>query len=220
MVPPLFAYYGVFTSDEQFVREAVRQCQSYSVLLATPSGLWRHIKSVGVRPSGERERDDDGCWSTSNGWVAAGIARVLATIRASKFVSRMRDEQRALMGMAEGIVRGAMKHDTDVSGLLRNYLDDESWWGEVAGTALLAAAVFRMAVLEPEVCEKYTDWAERKLVAVFRHIDEETGVAAPVVNALKEDQRDPLDGTNPEGQAFVVLMYAAWRDWRAGFKTP
>ena len=215
MLPPFFAYYGVYRHDEEIVREAVCQCRLYCELLGTASGLWMHITSVGEHAPGEREDDDKGFWSTSNGWAAAGMARVLATIRGATFATQMQEEQRSLVEMIEGIVRGAIDEDTDDSDLLRNYLGDETWWGEVAGTALLTATVFRMAVLEPSVFgTKYTDWASRKVYAVGRHIDRETGIAAPIVNALNERQRNPLDGTNPEGQAFVVLMYAAWRDWK------
>ncbi|KAF3001502.1 hypothetical protein E8E13_008952 [Curvularia kusanoi] len=215
MLPPFLAYYGVFMHDESLVREAVRQCHLYRDVLQTASGLWMHIVSVGEHVSGERAEDDEGLWSTSNGWAAAGMTRVLATVRGAGIGERMREEQRALVEAIEGIVCGAMEVDKDGSGLLRNYLDDATWWGEVAGTALLTAIVFRMAVLEPCVFgETYTNWALRKIDAVSHHIDKETGVAAPVVNALKERQRVPLKGTNPEGQAFVVLMYAAWRDWK------
>ncbi|KAJ4990199.1 hypothetical protein SVAN01_04290 [Stagonosporopsis vannaccii] len=214
MVPPLLAYYGVYSSDDEMMREAVRQCQLYHELLVTPGGLWRHIANAGAPTPGERKTDDDGCWSTSNGWAAAGMARVLATLRNSGLAERMQDEQRVLMEMVEGIIKGTVEQDTDASGLLRNYLGDEVWWGEVAGTALLAAAVFRMAVMAPEVFGKYAGWAVEKMRVVSHNIDKETGIAAPVVNALNEGQRTSLDGTNPEGQAFVVLMYAAWQDWK------
>jgi rhamnogalacturonyl hydrolase YesR len=216
MVPPFLAYYGAYTDDESMMREAVRQCRLYCGMLGMENGLWKHIVSVGDKVPGEREEDDAGAWCTSNGWAAAGMARVLATIRHSRFAGQLREEQSSLVEMIEGIVSGAMGEDTDSSGLLRNYLGDESWWAEVAGTALLAATVFRMAVLEPAVFEiRYTNWALQKMTTAGQHIDEETGIAAPVVNALKESQRTPLDGPNPEGQAFVVLMYAAWRDWGA-----
>lgn len=216
MVPPLFAYYGVYEDDEGLVREAVRQCCLYREILGTEKGLWKHIASVGEHTPGEREEDDEGLWSTSNGWAAAGMTRVLAAIRGARFVEQMQEEQRSLVEMIEGIVRGAIDEDTDDSGLLRNYLGDDTWWGEVAGTALLAATVFRMAVLEPDIFgTKYKDWASRKMDTVGRYIDIETGIAAPIVNALKESQRTPLSGPNPEGQAFVVLMYTAWRDWKA-----
>ncbi|XPS70751.1 hypothetical protein M3J07_002953 [Ascochyta lentis] len=214
MVPPFLAYYGVCTDEEEMVREAVRQCCLYCELLRTESGSWMHVVSVGDRVSGERGGDDRGLWSTSNGWAAAGMARVLATVRGSRLAEQMREEQRWLVKMIEGIVGGAMAFDTDASGLLRNYLDDETWWGKVSGTALLAATVFRMAVLEPDVFgSKHTDWALQKMETVRRCISEETGVASPAVNPLKESQRTPLEGVSPEGQAFVVLMYTAWRDW-------
>jgi rhamnogalacturonyl hydrolase YesR len=215
MVPPFLAYYGVYTQDVNMIREAVKQCCLYHELLGTETGLWKHILTVGVQAPGEREEDDAGLWSTSNGWAAAGIARVLATILGSDLGVQLRGEQRLLVELVEGIVRGAMAVDKDDSGLLRNYVDDETWFGEVAGTALLAATAFRMAVLVPSIFDtSYTDWALRKMDAVGQCVDLETGIAAPVVNPLKESQRAPLSGSSPEGQAFVVLLYAAWRDWR------
>lgn len=143
------------------------------------------------------------------------MARELATIRGSTFAAQMIDEQRLLREMIEDIVCGAVEADTDGSGLLRNYLNDATWWGEVAGTALLTATIFRMAVMVPDVfgAIKYIDWASRKVEVVGHHIDE-TGTVAPVVNALNEGQAKPLQGVNPEGQAFVVLMHTAWRDWK------
>ncbi|KAJ4400196.1 hypothetical protein N0V91_008874 [Didymella pomorum] len=146
MVPPFLAYYGVYTHVADKLREAVEQCRLYYELLSTETGLWKHILTVGERVQGEREEDDAGMWCTSNGWAAAGMARVLATIVGSGLGEQLREEQRLLVEMVEGIVRGALAVDTDCSGLLRNYVDDETWFGEVAGTALLAATVLRMAV--------------------------------------------------------------------------
>jgi rhamnogalacturonyl hydrolase YesR len=174
-----------------------------------------HIVNAGKPAPGEREGDDRGFWSTSNGWAAAGMARILATVRESKFTEHMQEMQSSLVDMIRDIVSGAMLLDTDGSGLLRNYLDDETWWGEVAGTALSAATAFRMTVLEPDIFgSKYTDWALQKMNVVGRCLNVDTGIASPVVNSLKESQRTPLSGPNPEGQAFVVLLYAAWRDWK------
>ncbi|KAJ4324832.1 hypothetical protein N0V94_001061 [Neodidymelliopsis sp. IMI 364377] len=215
MAPPFLAYYGVYKDDELLVREAVRQCSSYRELLSTESGPWMHIVNAGKPAPGEREGDDRGFWSTSNGWAAAGMARILTTVRGSKFAEHLHEMQSSLVEMIKDIVNGAMHLDTDGSGLLRNYLEDETWWGEIAGTALLAATAFRMAVLEPEIFKsKYTDWALQKMNAVGQCLDVDTGIASPVVNSLKESQRTPLSGPNPEGQAFVVLLYAAWRDWK------
>ncbi|KAI4651672.1 uncharacterized protein J4E79_009153 [Alternaria viburni] len=199
MVPPAIAYHGVVTSDTGMVKESVQQCRLYCEVLGTSKGYWRHIANDEGTDS---VKSDDGAWCTSNAWAAAGMTRVLATLRKSQYQSETADEQSTLLDMTKDILDGAIEADTDASGLLRNYLDDETWFAEVAGTALMAATVFRIAVLEPGT------FGER------RHLDEETGVAAPVVNSLKEGQRTPLNGINPEGQAFVVLLYAAWRDWR------
>lgn len=214
MVPPFFAYYGVYKDDERMVREAVQQCRLYREVLGTKRGPWKHIVSTVDSATGERKGDDNGLWSTSNGWAAAGMARTLAALRSSRFAEQMREEQNLLVEMINSILCGAMKFDTDVSGLLRNYLDEETWWGEVSGTALMAATVFRMAVLEPRIFgAEYSDWALRKMCIVGQCIDADTGIIVPVVNPLQESQKTAMNGVSPEGQAFVVLMYVAWQDW-------
>ncbi|KAF2707751.1 hypothetical protein K504DRAFT_43264 [Pleomassaria siparia CBS 279.74] len=100
--------------------------------------------------------------------------------------------------------------------LLRNYLDDESWWGEISGTSLLAATAFRVAVVAPDVFgEAYTSWAQAKLDVVDGKIDEATGIVGPAINPLNWHDREQYFGASPEGQSFVVLMHAAERDWKA-----
>jgi rhamnogalacturonyl hydrolase YesR len=211
MVPPFLAYYGIFTNDTSYVKEAVAQCELYCEILRTESGCWKHIVN---QEEGVGRKKDEGLWSTSNGWAAAGMCRVLATIKKSRL--EMKREEMALVHMIRDILDGAMKFDTDSSGLLRNRLDDETWFGDAAGTALLAATVLRVAVLEPEVFGAvYSDWAVQKMETIKRCVDEETGIVGPVVNPTKDDQRTPLDGVSPEAQAFVVLLNAAWRDWKA-----
>jgi hypothetical protein len=211
MVPPFLAYYGVIAGDEKYVHEASRQCELYSEFLETEHGCWRHIVNA---EEGVRRKKDEELWSTGNGWAAAGMARVLATVRKSAFETV--NAEQALVNMIQRIINGVMTFDTDDSGLLRNRLNDETWFGEAAGTSMLAATVFRMAVLEPRTFgESYTQWAVRKMEVVSRCVDTETGIVGPVVNPTKDEHRAPLDGISPEAQAFVVLMFAAWRDWNA-----
>jgi rhamnogalacturonyl hydrolase YesR len=211
MGPPYMAYLGVVTEDMDLLQEMIRQCELYCELLVTETGVWRHVANA---PGVGDVKTDNGAWCTGNAWAAAGMVRCLATLRKSRYAAESIADQNSLVKMTADILDGTMKADTHTSGLLRNYLDDESWFGEVAGTALMAATAFRIAVLEPpRFGQEYTDWAIKKMEAVWRHIDRETGVVAPVVNSLKEGQRTPLDGVNPEGQAFVVLLFAAWRDW-------
>jgi rhamnogalacturonyl hydrolase YesR len=169
---------------------------------------------VGEHVPGERTEDDPGLWSTSNGWAALGMARVVATLRKSQFNTRTEGEQWALIEIIERIVRRACQRDKDELGLLRNYLDDETSWSEVAGTSLLAAAVLRMALIEPRTFyEGFTAWAVIKMNAVEDCINRRTGVVASVVDPRDERQRMPLDGVSPAAQASVVLLQAAWRDW-------
>lgn len=215
MAPPILAYIGVSNRNVSLICESVRQCKLYCEVLGTPSGSWRHIANLSPTTA-EKVKQDDGAWSTSNAWAAAGMARVLATLLHSPFAAQTKAEQVLLVEMIKGILDAARAVDTHPSRLLRNYLDDESAFVEVAGTALMAATVFRIAGLKGAGavfgCE-YTEWAREKMRAVAEHVDVRTGVAAPVVNSLREREEMPLGEVNPEAQAFVVLLFAAWRDW-------
>lgn len=209
MVPPFLAYYGVATANVTVLKEAARQCEKYDEVLKSEKEVWKHI----IGPQSQ----DANLWSTGNAWGVAGIARVIATLRKSRWDAETKEEQKALVALVKKIVDGAIKLDVDKSGLLRNYLDDASWFGEVSGTALIAATVWRMAVLEPGVFggKAYMDWAGRKKAEIDRRIDEKTGIVAPAVNPLNWNDRKEFVTGSPEGQAFVVLLYAAWRDWKA-----
>ncbi|OCL14996.1 hypothetical protein AOQ84DRAFT_420366 [Glonium stellatum] len=212
MVPPFLAYYSVVSNDLAVMKEAVLQCTLYrQILLNNPSGsergLWHHI----VGP----EKQDLGFWSTSNGWMAAGMTRVLATIcKWGPAAGTMQGEQKLLVRYIREIISGVMRVDDDAeTGLLRNYLADESWFREISGTALLASVVYRMVMLAPAEFGKHDiEWADNKRKAVLQHINAETGIAAPAVQPLNHLLREPLVSGSPEGQSFVLLMYTAWRD--------
>ena len=160
MVPPFLAYYGVAKNDTFLLKTAFRQIQLYRDVLSInreggkKEGLWKHI----VGPS---DMADDGCWSTGNGWAAYGMARVRATMSGWRLRRDALDgEIRKLDEYIGEILDGAIRTDDDDSGLLRNYLGADSWFGETSGTSLTAATVYRMAVLRPDVFgqAKYLDW--------------------------------------------------------------
>ncbi len=214
MFPPFLAYYGVATKDLDLVKEAVKQTELYRNVLmikeGPKKGLWRHI----VGPS---EKADEGAWSTGNGWAAYGMARVRATVFAwSVSAESMAKEISALDGYIGEILEGAIGSDDHPSGLLRNYLGDNGWFADTAGTSLLAAAALRFAMFDGVSAAKqveYLAWANLKREAVFAHIGED-GVPRPTVNSLKHDQREPFEGINPEAQSFLLMLGAAWRDCR------
>lgn len=93
MVPPFLAYYGVVTQNQSMVEEAYTQVKLYRTYLRGTSKssdvLWKHIvMGTGIQ--------DDGFWSTGNGWAAAGMLRVLGTIKNSQYASAMKNEQKDL----------------------------------------------------------------------------------------------------------------------------
>ncbi|KAJ4358429.1 uncharacterized protein N0V89_003012 [Didymosphaeria variabile] len=217
MIPPFLAFYAVAVDDINVMEAAVAQCEAYYKELAQKDesgpdhGLWHHIAGP--------KHDDPGYWSTGNGWVAAGLTRVLATLmswestRGSGFEGVV-SLKRMIRDLIDGVVTTDLhRHEEE---LLPNYLyakDDEPWFGDVAGTALLTSAVYRMMRLDYEHFRRYRQWADRKSKAVFSCVDLESGIARPTVDSLKHAQREPLMTGNPEAQSFVVLMWAAMRDF-------
>ncbi|KIM42480.1 hypothetical protein M413DRAFT_18686 [Hebeloma cylindrosporum] len=232
MVPPFLGYYGVATNNVSFLQEAVNQCLLYREVLqaktvassARPpsthplvaSGLWTHIRGP--------VNNDPGIWSTGNAWAAAGMMRVLATL--VKAPSPLFEVGRYgtvsmtwkihattnLVNAIREILDASMRVSTD-GGLLRNYLDDPSWFGETSGSALLASVAYRLATLSTaSSLQKYIQWAEqiRKTLGCDGHISR--GIATPAVNPLGWGDRKEYTQGSPEGQNFVILMYAAWRD--------
>ena len=210
MFPPFLAYYGVAEGNLSVVREAVGQVGLYRDVLVVREGrrrgLWRHV----VGPSDKR---DSGAWSTGNGWAAYGMLRVRATV-AGWETSRgvMAKEIAALDSYVLEILDAVVRTDDDESGLLRNYLGDKQWWGEVSGTALLAASAYRMVMYMDESPErtKLLQWAHKKRRAVVAHVHD--GLPSPVVNPYAHNQELPHEGGTPEGEAFLLIMGAAWRD--------
>jgi len=97
-------------------------------------------------------------------------------------------------------------------GLLHNYLNDAGWFGEISGTALLSAAAYRMAVNDLGMFpQKYIAWADMNRAALAQHHGS-NGIFSPAINPLDWHDRTPLTSGSPEGQAFAVYLYAAYRD--------
>ncbi|OQV10556.1 hypothetical protein CLAIMM_14536 [Cladophialophora immunda] len=239
MVPPFLAYYGVALQDMQVLETAVQQCQLYNSVLRTNisledgqtcHGLWRHIVSEPTQLEPGVCCSDPDVWLTSNAWAVAGMTRVLATIskwqpppdssievlQYSEFKAR---STKALTDIIDGMLECTMvQHRDEMSGLLKNYLDGPShrssaWaYGDAAGTALMTSAVYRMAVLLPQVYGRphFLDWAEQNRYAVSKHISHD-GRVDPVADVGHVPSKSPVNQTS-EGQSMVILMYSAWRD--------
>ncbi|KAL1742519.1 hypothetical protein HDZ31DRAFT_84088 [Schizophyllum fasciatum] len=254
MVPPAFAYQGVLSGNVSYVQEAYHQIALYRDYLRDPAagGLWRHIV--------HGDWTDAGHWATGNGWAAAGMLRVLATIRHSPYADEMRAEQADLTAWVREIHAAVFAHlDAPDSGdatdpahsnatdpapgnatdpaprnatdpaprnatgpahsnatgpahLFPNYigapLADANNFVDAAGSALLAATVYRYAAMTG-------DGAFVRAADVgggYVHFTPD-GVLRPVV--------DPHDYSyegeaSAEGHAFVLMLDAAYKAWRAG----
>ncbi|KAI3611098.1 glycoside hydrolase family 105 protein [Moniliophthora roreri] len=205
MVPPFLVYYGVQTQNKTLIREAYEQIRLYRSYLidirSETRNLWKH----GTGPLAR------------NAWVAAGALRVLATIKYSSYADSFINEQADLVRWTKEI-HAAMYRRLDETGIFKNYVTNDpevpissSSFYDAASTALLASTVYRLSVLEGE-CESI-QYAERSRKALFaphsKHITEE-GWLKPVVNPYNYR----LEGSkSAEGQAFVLMLHAAWRDW-------
>lgn len=127
--------------------EAVQQISLYRDVLKAGSLNWRHI--IGS------QSQDTGLWSTGNGWAALGMTRVLHTLQKWPSSSSMSSQAGQLKSWIKEIFDGAIQSNTD-NGLLRNYINDGSWFGEISGTSLISAMIYRMAVNDPGMCSGMT----------------------------------------------------------------
>ncbi|KAJ7285820.1 glycoside hydrolase family 105 protein [Mycena rebaudengoi] len=149
MVPPFLAMYGVVTSNSTHIAEAYKQIKLYrNYLLDTNSkNLWKHI----VMGSGNNVPNDEGHWSTGNGWAAAGMLRVLATMKNSQYSSSFSNEQKDLASWVKEI-HTAMFATLDSTNIFTNYADkpvngDPKSFYDAASTTLIASTVYRFALV-------------------------------------------------------------------------
>ncbi|KAJ6498986.1 hypothetical protein C8R45DRAFT_99808 [Mycena sanguinolenta] len=231
MAPPFIAFFAADSSNASLLETAYLQCGLYRQVLFfdsnsatfSPAGTsnllaWRHI--VGPQSA------DPGLWSTGNSWAAAGMTRVLATIIKAPVAAGTSWRQTAISDLTswiKEIVDGERAAPMD-QGLLRNYLNDTTTdghgFGEISGSSLIASVAYRMVILAPDAfpVATYVPWADSirtvlggKDIGGNPHITS-NGTATPAVNPLAWLDTTPWTAGSPEGNNFVVLMYAAWRD--------
>ena len=205
MVPPFLAYYGVTAGKTAYITAAYKQIKLYrDQLRDSSSGLWKHV-ALGDWQSNK-------LWSPGNGWVAAGIVRVIATINHSEYASSYKSEVAYLEDWAVEVVTAAFAQ-IRTDDLLPNVFGVKAanTFSDASASALLASAAYRLAFLG--VIDSNSDLiatAEKLRAAVEAGVGSD-GWLAPV--------SDPLSFTtegseSPEAEAFVLLMEAAWVDWK------
>ncbi|KNZ57105.1 uncharacterized protein VP01_223g3 [Puccinia sorghi] len=219
MAPPFLGYYGAASSNATLLEIAFNQAKQYRAILQDgKTQLWRHILDGSF--------EDEGLWSTGNGWAAAGMMRLYATFHnlRDQHLRKLTEPWREdLEKWVMEIVNGAYAYQYKDTHLLPNYLASTNAshnYGECSGTALIAAAAYRLASLKPNCVEGLPMNAiNAARVAIFeKYTNPKTGAVAPVVDPLDWNSVKPFNGTkpeagfvSPEGQAFTLLLFESWK---------
>ncbi|OBZ76113.1 Unsaturated rhamnogalacturonyl hydrolase YesR [Grifola frondosa] len=203
MAPPFIAYYGALQGGDygsNLLQVAYDQCRLYRQYLRDDGGLWRHI-TLGTG-------QDSSHWGTGNGWAAAGMLRVLETIRLSQSPFQFVEQQANLTSWIQEIVSAAWSFQKP-NGTLYNYIDDDTSFADSSSTALLASVTFRIAALTGDFT--YIPAANRALSVIESSVNADGWLLNTVDPETFNTPSQP-GSYSPEGQAFVLLLQAAHRD--------
>ncbi|KAJ7273725.1 Six-hairpin glycosidase-like protein [Mycena haematopus] len=149
MVPPFLAYYSVLTGNTTLLNEAYNQIKLYRSYLLDSSAknLWKHIV---LGNDTQDAVNDEGHWSTGNGWAAAGMLRVIATMKNSPYSKDFSSQQKDLASWVKEI-HTAMFANLDSTNIFTNYADQPistaGMFYDTASTTLIASTVYRAALL-------------------------------------------------------------------------
>ncbi|KAF8317437.1 hypothetical protein DL93DRAFT_2077103 [Clavulina sp. PMI_390] len=231
MAPPFISYYGAINNNQSLVQLGYDQVADYRTLLLDSSvGLLQHIVLSGGSGTAAQ---DHGHWGTGNSWFVMGLLRVERIIALSQYARQMAQQRTTLLQWALEITNAAWSYQAN-TGALYNYIDcvalgnanTTKCFEDSAGTALMAANTFRLAQIlySDEACTSTLDVggkilfpnllaAERAREYIVNHVNTTTGIVWPIVNPLNWAVELAEGGTSPEGEAFVLLLQAAYQDW-------
>nr|ODN86755.1 hypothetical protein L203_04005 [Cryptococcus depauperatus CBS 7841] len=199
MVPPFLAFYGAVHNNQTLLQLAYEQCKLYREALKQDTNLWRHI-------AGGNGTSDPKDWATGNGWAAAGMLRVWATMKWSGFADQLSNEMGDLVNWIREIL-DASKSCVTKKGLFHNWMTDKNSFEDASAAALLSTVGLRLSTLN--ITNDYVDTSLNLLSAASSYVNS-TGYLTNVVNPL--DFSKPSDHS-PEGQSFLIMAYAAHKDW-------
>jgi unsaturated rhamnogalacturonyl hydrolase len=192
MAPPFLSALGQH-------EEAVRQLAGYRKYLQDPEKkLYYHIWDEDLKKY-ERKL----LWGVGNGWAAAGMARVIRSLPAS-----MQQEKDMLAGYVVEILDGALVYQR-ADGLFHDIIDDPGTFVETNSAQMFAYTIYR-GVAEGWLDRRYVQYADKMRSAAHAKVDR-FGLVQGVCGAPHFFKA----GTATEGQAFFLLMEAAYRDYSA-----
>lgn len=189
MAPPFIAVAG-------HPEEAVKQVIGYRKILLNPEKkLYYHIWDEDRQQFSRKL-----FWGVGNGWAAAGITRVIKALPES-----MKEEKMLLAGFVKEVIDACLKYQRE-DGLFHDILDDSVTFIETNLAQMLSYSIYR-GVKAGWLDKTYLKHADNMREAVYQKVDE-FGLVQGVCGAPNFDR----SGTATEGQAFFLLMEAAYRD--------
>lgn len=189
MAPP-------FLAAADYPDEAVRQMDGMKRYLWNPEKrLFSHIWDEGKQAF---ERAD--FWGVGNGWAAAGYARVIDMLPESP----ARD---GLIASVRDVIQGCLAYQRE-DGLFHNVVDKPDTFVEVNLAQMLAYTIYR-GIRAGWLEASYKVRADQMRAAAHRKVDD-YGFVWDVCGAPNFDR----PGIATEGQAFFLLMEAAFADLR------
>jgi unsaturated rhamnogalacturonyl hydrolase len=189
MAPPFLAAAG-------YPGEAVKQIQGYRKILLNPEKkLYYHIWDQD-RQKFERKL----FWGVGNGWAAAGMTRVIRALPDS-----MMNEKKLIESYVREVIDACLKYQCE-DGLFHDILDDPSTFTEANCAQMIAYSIYR-GVKGGWLDNSYLKKADTIRKAVHKKVDK-FGLVQGVCGAPNFDH----PGTATEGQAFFLLMEAAYND--------
>ena len=190
MAPPFLAVAG-------HPQEAVKQIEGFRELLWLPEkGLFAHIWD-----EGKQRFEREACWGVGNGWAAAGMTRVIRALPEA-----MQNEKQRLIQYVQAVLDGCLAHQR-ADGLFHDVVDDPASFVETNLAQMLAYMIYR-GVAGGWLGTTYLEAADRMRQAAHSKVDE-YGLVQEVCGAPHFDR----PGTATEGQAFFLLMEAAYKDF-------
>lgn len=189
MLPPFLAVAKKY-------EEAVKQIEGTFSYLWNPdkkllSHMWDCEKNEFVRKD---------CWGVGNGWSAAGLTRVINLLPDS-----MQKEKNKLTNYVKDIIDGCLAHIRE-DGLFHNIVDDPKTFVETNLSQMLAYTIYR-GIKSGWLNKSYKKHADKMRAAAHSKVDK-LGLVQGVCGSPEFDH----PGTATEGQAFFIMMEAAYRD--------
>jgi unsaturated rhamnogalacturonyl hydrolase len=189
MAPPFLAVAG-------YPEEAVKQVEGYRRILLDPAKkLYSHIWD-----EDQQKFERKLLWGVGNGWAAAGMTRLIRALP-----STMQPEKEKIISYVQELMDGCLKYQRP-DGLFHDILDDPATFVETNAAQMFSYAIYR-GVKGGWLAPAYVQSADRMRESVYTKVDK-FGLVQGVCGAPNFNG----SGTATEGQAFFLLMEAAYTD--------